>query len=73
MKLSTTLATDFSSQVRARGFSYYSTGAVRIQSGSEQEVEARVQGARNYEVEISYDGEELNLWCDCPFFESTGP
>src|SRR5262249_16320043 len=73
MKLSSSLATDFSSQVRSRGFGYYSSGAVRIKKGSDFEVEARVQGARDYEVEIACEDEQVNLWCDCPFFESTGP
>ncbi|MBI4874009.1 MAG: DEAD/DEAH box helicase [Acidobacteria bacterium] len=73
MKLSAALQSDFPSYVRTRGADYYLSGAVQIKQGSDTEVNARVQGARNYEVDLSWDGEELCLWCDCPFFASSGP
>src|SRR5205823_9348691 len=63
----------FSNQTRARGAGYYMSGAVRIEHGSESEVEARVQGARLYYVDMTCENDELNMWCDCPYFESTGP
>lgn len=73
MKLASALAPDFDSDVRARGASYYRSGAVRIQRGSNREVEARVRGSRLYEVEIAWDGKVLTMFCDCPYFEGMGP
>jgi superfamily II DNA or RNA helicase len=73
MKLSADLAHDFPAQIRTRGASYFASGAVRIRHGSDIEVESRVQGARLYEVTISWEDPELTLLCDCPYFESTGP
>jgi uncharacterized Zn finger protein len=73
MKLASALSSDFDADVRSRGASYYRSGAVRIQSGSASEVEARVRGSRVYDVEISWDGAMLTLFCDCPYFESGGP
>ena len=46
---------------------------MRIVTGSESEVGARVQGARDYYVDITCEDDELNMWCDCPYFDSTGP
>jgi superfamily II DNA or RNA helicase len=73
VKLSTAIQSDFESYVRARGVTYYLSGAVRIKRGSDTEVNARVQGARNYEVDLSWDDGELSLGCDCPYFDSSGP
>src|SRR5438128_2650463 len=73
MKLASALSSDFDDGVRSRGASYYRSGAVRIQAGSASEVEARVRGSRVYDVEISWDGKMLTLFCDCPYFESGGP
>src|ERR1041384_3633462 len=73
MKLSKRLGGDFSSQTRARGSDYYRAGWVRIQQGSDSAVTAKVQGARQYEVSIHCDDQELTMWCDCPYFDSAGP
>ena len=73
MKLASALSSDFYSEVRARGVSYYRSGAVRIQRGSDSEVAARVRGSQLYDVEISWDGHLLTLFCDCPYFETVGP
>ena len=72
MKLASVLSSDFDSDVRARGASYYRLGAVRIMRGNSTSVVAGVRGSRVYDVEIVWDGRRLNLWCDCPYFETAG-
>ncbi|MGA2711929.1 MAG: DEAD/DEAH box helicase [Bryobacteraceae bacterium] len=73
MKLSNLLSTHFENHVRLRGSGYYHSGAVRIKSGSEKTVDARVTGAREYLVELTWDGKQLNVHCSCPYFDSSGP
>jgi hypothetical protein len=73
MKLSNLLSTHFENHVRLRGSGYYHSGAVRIKSGSETAVDARVTGAREYRVELTWDGKQLNVRCSCPYFDSSGP
>ena len=73
MKLASALSAQFDVDVRSRGASYYRSGAVRIHAGSATEVEARVRGSRTYDVEITWDGRKLTLFCDCPHFESGEP
>ncbi len=73
MKLASVLSPHFDSAVRSRGVSYFRSGAVRVQRASDSEVEARVRGSQVYEVEISWDGELLTLYCDCPYYDSAGP
>jgi len=73
MKLTSALSADFDSTVRSRGASYYRSGAVLLRAGSLRKVEARVRGSRIYDVEITWDGRELILFCDCPFFEGGQP
>src|ERR1700693_1677501 len=72
MKLSSDLAHDFSDTVRRRGLGYFTSGAVRIQHGSDTHVFAHVQGARDYEVSVAWETPALVLCCDCPYFDSTG-
>ena len=72
MKLASVLSSDFDSDVRARGASYYRLGAVRIKRGNASEVLAGVRGSRVYEVDITWDGRRLTLFCDCPYFETAG-
>jgi superfamily II DNA or RNA helicase len=72
MKLASVLSSDFDVDVRARGASYYRLAAVRITRGNATSVAAIVRGSRTYDVEITWDGRRLNLWCDCPYFETAG-
>jgi superfamily II DNA or RNA helicase len=72
MSLITEFSSDFTSATRTRGSDYFQEGRVRIKSGSEWEVYARVSGSRIYEVDLSIEGDELIVHCDCPAFES-GP
>jgi superfamily II DNA or RNA helicase len=73
MKLSSELSYDFPSYIRARGADYYRSGAVRLDKASEELVKAHVRGARSYQVEINRSPKKTTLWCDCPYFDSTGP
>jgi len=73
MKLASALASEFDSDIRARGASYYRLGAVYIKHGNATSVAAGVRGSRIYEVEMEWDGRRLTLFCDCPYFDSAGP
>ncbi|HXM40620.1 MAG TPA: DEAD/DEAH box helicase [Bryobacteraceae bacterium] len=72
MKLASVLSSNFDSEIRARGASYYRLGAVRIKRGNATGVEAGVRGSRVYDVEITWDGRRLALFCDCPYYEDVG-
>src|SRR5262245_38500226 len=69
MSLITEFSSDFSSAIRSRGSDYFQEGRVRIKTGSEWEVYARVRGTREYEVDLSIEDDELVVHCDCPEFE----
>jgi superfamily II DNA or RNA helicase len=75
MKPSAFLAPEFNSGSRERGVKYYHAGWVTIRHGDAATVEAEVSGPdARYEVEIDIDDDRvIDLWCDCPYFESTGP
>src|SRR5450755_1220213 len=73
MKLASALSSDFNADIRARGASYYRLGAVRVKRGNATEVMAAVRGSRVYDVEITWDGRSLSLFCDCPYFDTAGP
>ncbi len=73
MNLLKRLTGDFSAAVRNRGKSYFWQGRVRIQNGSNSQVEARVRGSRTYEVSLDWKNGVLSAWCDCPYFDSDGP
>ncbi len=72
MKLASVLSSNFDSEVRARGASYYRLGAVRIKRGNATGVAAGVRGSRVYDVEIAWNGRRLSLFCDCPYYEDVG-
>jgi superfamily II DNA or RNA helicase len=70
MSLITKHSSDFSSAVRSRGADYFQEGKVKITDGNDWEVYARVRGSRTYSVELSIDGNELFVHCDCQAFET---
>jgi len=72
MKLASVLSGHFDDDVRARGASYYRLGAVRIKRGNATAVAAGVRGSRVYDVDISWDGHSLALFCDCPYYDDVG-
>src|SRR3981081_4166459 len=73
MSLSRRLAHEFDPSVRQRGLAYYLRRLVRIRHGSESEVDARVAGSREYDVMLGLEGHVLRMWCDCAYFDSSGP
>ena len=73
MNLSSRLAQDFPLSVRRRGQEYQWQGLVRIENGDDDDVRASIRGSQRYEVEVSWKPGELTVYCDCPYFESTGP
>ena len=74
MKLTSALSSDFDYNTRSRGASYFRSGAVRIKQGSDVEVHAKVQGSQFYQVDIAWgEADGLELWCECPYFDSNGP
>ena len=73
MKLSKKLAGDFSAAVRGRGMSYFFQGRVRIQHGSDSQVDGRVLGSQPYEVSIDWENGVLFASCNCPYGGSNGP
>lgn len=73
MNLSSRLARDFPVTVRRRGEEYYFQRSVLIEKGSDTQVEASIHGSQQYDVELSWTPGSLNVWCDCPYFESNGP
>ena len=72
MTLSARLAEDFSPAIRNKGRQYFWQGRVRIQDGSEFDVEARVRGTRSYGVSLDWEDGLLSAWCDCDYFDSAG-
>jgi superfamily II DNA or RNA helicase len=73
MKLSSRLTRDFPVAVRRRGEEYHWQKLVRIEEGSDANVEATIRGSQQYGVELSWEPGALSVWCDCPYFESNGP
>ncbi len=74
MTLSTQVAGAFDAAIRSRGSAYFKRGAVQIQTGLVDQVVAVVRGSRStYDVQIDWEGGDLSLCCDCPYFESSGP
>jgi superfamily II DNA or RNA helicase len=75
MKLSALLTPEFNTGSRERGVKYYHSGSVTISSGDAASVQAEVSGPDSrYYVEIDIGEDRIvDLWCDCPYFESNGP
>ena len=74
MNLSTQVSRAFDATIRSRGHAYFKRGAIRIQTGLANKVVAMVTGSRTtYEVQIEWEGGDLSLCCECPYFESAGP
>jgi superfamily II DNA or RNA helicase len=71
--LSDKLSHQFEADVRQRGQSYYQRRHVRIRHGSQQEVDASVTGAREYDAMLGLEGNVFRMWCDCEYFEDHGP
>src|ERR1700722_19516306 len=73
MNLSSRLARHFPVAVRRRDEEYHWQKLVRIESGSDTEVDATIRGSQQYSVDLSWEDGKLSVGCDCPYFESNGP
>jgi superfamily II DNA or RNA helicase len=73
MLLADRLRSDFSAYIRVRGEQYLRNGWVGIVEAAESAVRATVSGSRPYRVEIQDGDRGLQLSCECPFFDSSGP
>ncbi|MBY0525559.1 MAG: DEAD/DEAH box helicase [Gemmataceae bacterium] len=67
MTLSTQLAPFVDPQIQKRGRGYI--GSVRLESADADAVVANVQGSELYHVELWREGREVNVWCNCPYFQ----
>ncbi len=70
MSLITEFSSEFSSAVRSRGADYFRQGRVKIKNGSDWVVFATVRESSSYEVDLSIEGEELLVYCNCPDFDA---
>src|SRR5439155_1171839 len=73
INLSKRLEYEFHASVRQRGLDYFIRRRVRIRHGSAESVDATVAGSRDYQVSLNLEGQVLSMWCDCAYFDSSGP
>ena len=73
MSLQRQLSGEFDAGVRLRGQTYFWQNSVHIRRATATQVEAIVRGSSSYQVDLDYDDGQLEVWCDCPYFESEGP
>ena len=64
---------DFPSDVRRRGDSYFSRGAVHVAHTDSTSIHALVTGQDDYTVLLEWSGPEIRAFCDCPYFDQYGP
>ena len=58
----------FPSKILSRGHDYFERGLVEILECDEAFISAIVSGTDNYEVEIGFDGNEIDtISCTCPY------
>ncbi|MCA9050408.1 MAG: SNF2 helicase associated domain-containing protein, partial [Planctomycetaceae bacterium] len=76
MDLKTQTEWAFSNTVRERGRDYFARGYVEIDSCTQEFIVAYVKNGRGdeYSVEIEFDelSDEMEGFCDCPYFEEHG-
>ncbi len=68
MPLVQTLAAQISSRSRARGRSYFQSGAVRALTVEDGIVHATVRGSTSYDVWLEPERALLRVSCTCPYF-----
>ncbi len=59
------------SEVRRRGAAYFRDGAVEILTNN-GEIRAHVRGSRRYTTVLEPKGDQLTVFCDCPYFGDGG-
>lgn len=69
MAITTHLSEYVDSKVRARGNSYYRSGAVQIIHGNREEMQAIVLGTNAYHVNLYRARDTVYVSCTCPYLE----
>ncbi len=70
MSLLSRLTLQIPPRIRDRGRQYLRDGRVRIASGTDESVDAVVQGTRPYDVSLRRSGSTLQAGCTCPYIAS---
>jgi superfamily II DNA or RNA helicase len=73
MALARTLDSIFDDAVKMRGRSLYASGAVHIKDAGLLHIYGQVRGGSLYDVRLTFEDDELLVWCDCGYFEDRGP
>jgi uncharacterized Zn finger protein len=63
----------FSSAVRSRGSDLFFWRKITILTGDREQVTAHAEGTQLYFVRLTREGQELHVYCECPYFDSDGP
>jgi hypothetical protein len=63
----------FDTAVQARGRALYGAGAVRIKDAGPRHLFGQVVGGNVYDVRLTLEGENLQICCDCQYYEDRGP
>jgi superfamily II DNA or RNA helicase len=69
MALTEKLSRHVSRKVQERGREYFRAGAVSVDAGGPDFVEARVRGSENYHCTVELNGRSLVGWCSCPYID----
>lgn len=69
MSLSFSLLNDVTPAIRARGFDYYRSGVVKLDSVSTDSVTATVSGSGRYLVMLDLEDQVVHCSCTCPYIE----
>jgi hypothetical protein len=69
MGLTDKLSRQVSRKVQERGREYFRAGAVAIDEGGPDFIEARVRGSETYTATVELNGRSLLGWCSCPYID----
>ena len=72
MNLAAKLAFDFDKRVQFKGLSLFRGGTVKFTDSAADHVHAKVHGGQWYEVRLTLDDSDLEISCQCPYFEEWG-
>lgn len=72
MDLAARLAFDFDKRVQFKGLGLFRGGVVKVLDKTPDHFHARVHGGRWYDVDLALDGADLEITCDCPYFNEWG-
>src|SRR5262249_9592375 len=69
MILTKQLSRQVAGDVQQRGRQYHARRAVTILEGDAWSVRALVQGGSQYEVSLTREGRQLQVFCSCPYYQ----